>query len=127
MSSVQESSDDEDDQDDQDDDLITPYISISKYNHPRITPCWSLCADLCNSFKEIGKVPASGHWGLKSKISERMLFKLCNAQPYAQNLRRIKQRKERCFIQESGADQDDQDDEMIFSYCRLLHQLVSFS
>ena len=49
-------------------------ISIPKYNHPRLTPCWSLCADLCDFFKEIRKVPVSGHSGLKSRISERMLF-----------------------------------------------------
>ena len=49
-------------------------ISVPKYNCLRITPCWSLCADLCDSFKEIGKVPTSGHLGLKSKISEKMLF-----------------------------------------------------
>ena len=62
----------------QDDGRITPYtfqdfrteVQLPQQN----TPCWSLCADLCDSFKEIGKVPASGHSGLKSKISEKMLF-----------------------------------------------------
>ena len=44
-------------------------------------PCWSLCADLCDSLKEIAKVPVSGHSRLKSNISERMLFQLWNAHP----------------------------------------------
>ena len=48
----------------------------------------------------------------------------------AQNLRRIKQRKGLCFIQvisNHEDDEDDKDDDMILSYCRLLHRPVSLA
>ena len=73
------------DKDDQDDDYDSKVLALSfpytfqdfRFQNAVTTaehPCWSLCADLCDSFKEIGKVPTSGHLGLKSKISEKMLF-----------------------------------------------------
>ena len=74
-----------DDKDDKDDDLITPFTFQDFRSQKAVTtaehPCWSLCADLCDSLKEIAKVPVSGHSRLKSNISERMLFQLWNAHP----------------------------------------------
>ena len=70
-----------DDEDDKDDDLITPFTFQDFRSQKAVTtaehPCWSLCADLCDSLKEIRKVPTSGYSGLKSEISEKCFSKPC--------------------------------------------------
>ena len=89
-------------------------------------PCWSLCDDMCDSFKEIGKYPPQDIQGLNRRF-QRNTFPNHATPPYAQNLRRIKQRKGLCFIQETSDDEDDQGDDMRFLYCRFLHLTVSRS
>ena len=69
-----------DDVDDKDDDLITPYtyqdFRTQVYSPQQNTPV-EACVPICKPFqKKSEKVPASGHSGLKSKISEKMLFQL---------------------------------------------------
>ena len=76
---IQTSSDDENDKDDKDDDLITPIpfkISIPKCNHQKQTPLLKPVCQFERFFSKKRKVPVSGHSGLKSKISEKMLFQL---------------------------------------------------
>ena len=101
-------------------------ISVPKYNCLRITPCWSLCADLCDSLREVGKVPASGLQGLNRGF-RREFFSKYATPPYAQKLRCIKQRKGLCFIQASSDDEDDKDDDMIFSYSWLPYRFIRYS
>ena len=69
-----------DNKNDQDDGRITPYtfqdfrteVQLPQQNTPV-----EACVPICKPFqKKSEKVPASGHSGLKSKISEKMLFQL---------------------------------------------------
>ena len=54
-------------------------ISIPKCNHQKQTPLSKPVCRFVRFFQRNRKVPASGHSGLKSKISEKMLFQLWNA------------------------------------------------
>ena len=120
-----------DDVDDKDDDLITPYTyqeipfpSVSTTpEQPPVEACVPICAILS---KKSEKYPPQGIHGLNRRFQRECFSKPCYT-ALAQKLRRIKQRKGRCFIQASSDDKDDQGDDMRFLYCRFLHLTVSRS